>query len=110
MKDYTFFYTVKPIYKTVNKEECIKFIQNYPRPLEYDAFGAYEPPLITYNDFELANRWPHSIVVEHIAYDDNPSSYYYKPVEEQKFEIMINYEEVFASKTGNMVGDNDDEM
>ena len=110
MKDYTFFYTVEPIYKTVNKEECIKFIHNYPRKLVSDVFGAYEPPLVTFNDFELADRWPHSIVVEYLAYDNNPSSYFYKPIEEQEFKIMINYEEVFASKTGNMVGDGDNEM
>lgn len=110
MKDYTFFYTVEPIYKTVNKEECIKFIQNYPRKLVYDAYGACEPPFVTYNDFELANRWPYSAVVEYTAYDSDPSAYYYKPIEEQEFKIMANYEEVFASKTGNMVGDSDDEI
>jgi hypothetical protein len=37
------------------------FVEAYPRKLERDVFGAYEPPLVTYNDFTLGN-WPESVV------------------------------------------------
>jgi hypothetical protein len=37
------------------------YLEAYPRKLERDVFGAYEPPLVTYNDFTLGN-WPASVV------------------------------------------------
>ena len=96
------FYTVEPIMKRVTKEEYIEFINKYPRPLTGDCCGIYEPPIITYNDFELANRWPYSIVARTWYYSDNPDDYpYYTPEEEREYYIMENYEEVFNSKTGN---------
>lgn len=99
----TFFYTKKPVFKRVTKQEFDEFIAKYPRRLKVDACGISEPPSITYNDFELANRWPHSIVANTFVYDDDPKSHYYMPEEERTYEIMENYEEVFASKTGKMV-------
>ena len=97
-----FFYTVKPITKEVTKQEFIDFINHYPRRLVRNVFGASEPPLVSYNDFELSNRWPHSIVAETLLYHNNPDEYYYKPEDERWYSIMVNYEEVFASKTGRM--------
>lgn len=46
----------------VTEEAFRAFVKNYPRRLERDVYGACEPPLITYNDFELAPAWPESIV------------------------------------------------
>jgi len=93
MKDYSAFYTVEPVYRTVTKEEFDTFLRNYPRRLERDICGIGEPPLASYNDFELANRWPHSIVAQY-SIEDAP-----------EFEILINYEECFSSKTGYVAPD-----
>ena len=94
------FYAVELEMKDVSKEEFMEFIDNYPRKLTPDVFGAYEPPLITYNDFELANRWPYSIVAKTLAYDDRPGDYYYTAPERRHYYIAVNYEEAFNSKTG----------
>jgi hypothetical protein len=51
-----YFYTVEPIKKKASKEEFQTFLNNYPRKLTYDWAGIFEPPVISYNDFELANR------------------------------------------------------
>ena len=101
MKSQEFFYTTKPIYKKVSKEEYLNFIYNYPRDLEGDICGISDPPLITYNDFELANRWPYSVVAKTWDYNDTPGHYYYEPEEKRDYIIMSNYEEVFNSRTGN---------
>lgn len=106
-KDREFFYTVKPVMKEVSKQEFIDFLNKYPRKLIRDAFGACTPPFVTFNDFELANRWPYSIVASTYLYDDNPEDYFYEPEEERVYNILENYEEVFNSKTGNMAGDNE---
>ncbi len=94
------FYTVEPVYKEVSKEELQEFLKEYPRKLKIDVTGICDPPLITYNDFELANRWPYSIVAKHYVYEDDPNHYYYEPEEKRIYTIMENYKEVFASKTG----------
>ena len=107
MKDREFFYTAEPVMKEVSKQEFIDFLNKYPRELIRDVFGAYMPPLITYNDFELANRWPYSIVAKTYLYDNKPGEYFYEPEEERVYRIMENYEEVFNSKTGNKAGDNE---
>lgn len=96
-----YFYTAEPINKNVTKEEFEEFIKNYPRKLECDCCGISEPPAISYNDFELANRWPYSIVANTWAYDDNPDNYYYEPEEKRRYYIVENYQELFNSKTGN---------
>ena len=61
-------------------------------------------PKLTFNDFELANRWPYSVVAGYFCWDDKPDDYYYKAPEERTYTIMENYEEVFNSKTGNKAG------
>ena len=100
-----FYYTVEPIMKHVTKQEFIDFINHYPRELVRDVYGVYEPPLVTYNDFELADRWHYSVVAKTFLYDDNPGDYFYEPEEERKYCIMENYEEVFNSRTGNKTED-----
>ena len=99
------FYTFEKVKKRVSKAEFEEFLRQYPRPLERDVFGACEPPAISYNDFELANRWPYSIVASTFAYMDNPNDYYYEPEEDREYIIVTNHEELFASKTGYVAGD-----
>ena len=105
-KPQEFFYTCDPIMKKVTKQEFIDFINSYPRKLEQDVFGACDPPSVTYNDFELANRWPYSIIASTMLYSDKSDDYWYTPEEERIYKIMINYQEVFLSKTGNQVENN----
>lgn len=93
-------FNVEPIFKEVSKREFIDFINYYPRKLDRDVYAVCEPPSITYNDFELANRWPYSIVASTMAYSDNPKDYYYTPEEERFYKIMENFEEVFDNRTG----------
>ena len=107
MKSQEFFYTANPVRKKVSKQEFLNFIENYPRKLEIDYCGISEPPSITYNDFELANRWPYSIIASTFAYDDNPDSYFYEPEDKRDYFIIINYEELFKSKTGNVAKSNE---
>lgn len=94
------FYTMESKKKRVSKSEFIEFLKNYPRRLERDVCGICDPPLITYNDFELANRWPYSVVARTFAYDDEPDGYFYEPEEKRVYEIVENHEELFKSKTG----------
>ena len=94
------FYTEEPKEKRVSKQEFIEFLNNYPRKLERDVYGVCDPPAISYNDFELANRWPYSVVASTFAYDDNPDGYYYEPDEERIYRVVENFEELFESKTG----------
>ena len=56
--------------KKVNREEYIKFINEYPRELVRDVYAVFEPPLITYNDFTLGN-WPDSIVAKEQMYSND---------------------------------------
>lgn len=102
-----FFYTAKPIREKVSKQEFLNFIKNYPRKLETDWCGISDPPSITYNDFELANRWPYSIVASTFAYSDNLDDYFYEPEDKRDYFIIINYEELFDSKTGNIAKNNE---
>lgn len=86
------FYTAEPVMKDVTKEEFDAFLEAYPRKLFFDAYAVCEPPFCSYNDFQLANRWPYSVVAEYsAAWRDDPAG---------KWRVMVNYEEVFASKTG----------
>ena len=94
------FYTIEPEVVNVSKQEFVDFINSYPRPLERDVFGACDPPAVSYNDFELANRWPYSIVASTHLYDDDPEGYWYEPEEQRTYRIVSNYNEVFNSKTG----------
>ena len=63
------YYTVQPDNKEVNKEEFQAFIDNYPRPLEFHASGISIPTALSWNDFELADRWPFSVVAHTWDYD-----------------------------------------
>ena len=101
MKEQEFFYTVEPKEKRVTKEAFEEFIKHYPRKLEFNVTGICDPPAISYNDFELANRWPYSVVARTYAYSDTPGDYYYKPEQERYYAVMENFAEVFSSKTGN---------
>ena len=100
-----FYYSVSPIMEKVTKEEFQKYIQNYPRKLRRDVFAVCDPPSVTYNDFELADRWPYSIVASTCIYDDEPGSHWYEPEEDRIYKIMVNIEEVFNSRTGNKTED-----
>lgn len=93
------YYTVEPIMKNVPKAEFDAFIKNYPRHLEVDVTGICDPPYISYNDFELADRWPSSVVASTSAYDDEPGQFYYCPEEERVYRVMKNYADVFESRT-----------
>lgn len=70
--------------KRVSKKEFNEFIKNYPRKLQVDVCGIWEPPLISYNDLALADRFPKTVVAMTYAYDDNPEDYYYEP-EDSRF-------------------------
>ena len=105
MKPQEFYYSVMPIEKKVTREEFDEFLKNYPRSLVRDVYGVCEPPCVSYNDFELADRWPYSIVASTGVYSDNPDDYYYVPRDERRYTIMINYKEVFDSRTGNKTED-----
>lgn len=94
------YYSTEPINKKVTKEEFKEFLKNYPRKLDCDVCGISEPPAVSYNDFELADRWPYSVVAHTWAYEGEPGDYYYAPEEERDYYIMVNYEEVFNSRTG----------
>ena len=85
------FYTVEMKMKSVSQEEFRKFLENYPRSLEADVCGWAEPITVTYNDFELANRWPYSIVATSCR-------------ETATYKIAENIDEVFKSKTGYRAG------
>ncbi len=100
-KPQEYFYMAEPIFEQVSKGEFDNFIKNYPRKLDCDVTGICEPPHVSYNDFELANQWPHSTVASYSVYSDDPEHYYYDP--NPTFSIMANYAEVFGSKTGMMV-------
>ena len=101
MEKKDFYYSVEPIYKEVSEEEFLHFINNYPRKLERDVTGICDPPAISYNDFELADCWPYSVVASEHLWPDDPNHYFYCPKEERKYTIIENFEEVFASRIGN---------
>lgn len=105
MESKDFYYSVEPIMKSVTYEEFNEFLINYPRSLIRDVYGVGDPPCITYNDFELADRWPYSVVARTWFYSDEPGDYYYAPLDKRKYTVMINYEEVFDSRTGNKTED-----
>lgn len=49
----------------VDQTQFDQFLVSYPRTLRRDVCGIYEPPLVTYNDFERAPYWPDSVVAKH---------------------------------------------
>jgi hypothetical protein len=50
--------------KSVSKEEFDNHIKHWPRPLVKDCYAAFDPPMISYNDFTYG-YWPESIVAAH---------------------------------------------
>lgn len=96
-----YFYTAQPNEVQVDYDTFINFINNYPRDLRRDVSGISGPPAVSYNDFELANRWPYSVVAHTWLYSNNPDDYWYEPHHYRKYYIVENYEELFNSKTGN---------
>ena len=105
MNTQSYYYTVEPITKEISRKEFETFLENYPRKLIRNVYAVCEPPSVTYNDFELADRWPYSVVATTLLYDDDPNGRYYEPEDERFYRIMTNYKEVFASKTGNKTED-----
>lgn len=94
------YYTIEPRMKSVTEAEFKEYLKNYPRKLDYDCNATCDPPAISYNDFELADKWPYSVVASTHAYDDDPEGYYYEKPEDRRYVVMVNHKEVFASKTG----------
>ena len=93
-------FKIEPIFKEVSKEEFENFIKTYPRKLDCDVCGISDPPSISYNDFELANRWPRSVVASTMGYSDDPSDYWYTPEEDRHYKVLENYKELFEARTG----------
>lgn len=84
----------EPIMRNVTREEFEKFIAEHGEKLERDVYGAAEPPLVTYNDFSMAPKWPESIVASTFLYSDEPGHYYYVPEKERIYRIIENYNEI----------------
>jgi hypothetical protein len=57
--------------KKVTEDEFNQFVRNYPKALERDISSAFEPPLVTYNDFSDGRMWPDSVVASRIIDKDN---------------------------------------
>lgn len=57
--------------KKVTKEEFDKFIENYPRKLEYSVLTICSPEKGQYNDFTLG-VWPKSVVASFNLWGHNP--------------------------------------
>lgn len=91
------FYTIEPIWKDVSLEEYQSFLDSYPRKLRFDVYAVCEPPSCTYNDFELANRWPYSVIARNSG--GEPCEYYGWDYV-KTYQICVNFEELFNSKTG----------
>lgn len=50
----------------VTEAELFAHVAAWSRPLERNVYAAFEPPLITYNDFSLG-VWPASVVCFYVA-------------------------------------------
>lgn len=50
-------------FKEVTKEEFDEFISGYPNPLDINVTWICEPPMKSYNDFNLGD-WPFSMVAK----------------------------------------------
>ncbi len=46
------------------KDELFAFLNKYPRELDVDITGIFDPPLKTYNDFTVDPKWPGSAVAK----------------------------------------------
>ena len=100
MEEREAFYTAKPVEQQVTKKEFEEYIKNYPRELVVDCTLTSDPPVVSYNDFALANHWPYSVVARTWIYSNIPNDRYYEPEDAHRYYIIVNYEELFKSKTG----------
>lgn len=80
---------VVPIFKKVTEEEFKEFLNKSPRELVRDCSGKGEPPLVSYNDFELADKWPDSMVAKYYAV---PGAH------DKGYSVCVNFEDVFNTK------------
>lgn len=93
-----YYYTEEPEWDdTIDEEDFNEFLDNYPRPLVEDASRTITPTIISFNDYELADKNPFSIVAEcQEEYDTDGEL-----IGHTNFKIMTNYADCFDSKTGN---------
>lgn len=88
----------------VTREEFYEFVQSYPVVLQWDVTGVCEPPLGSYNDFNLG-EWPESIVAKVKMYD---GSDYHKGRTKEYFIKNISSgktaEEIFIKHAGDEPG------
>jgi hypothetical protein len=49
-------------WKSVSRDEFVKFMSKYkPKPV-YDVCGIFDPPIGSYNDFSGGKVWPDSVI------------------------------------------------
>lgn len=80
-------------FKDVTKQEFDEFIASYPRHLARDVCGIYEPPVVSYNDWEIG-WWSRSVVANTMLYSDDPKNSYYEPEDKRVYRIVTNYEDL----------------
>lgn len=85
--------TIEKQFKDVTKQEFDEFIASYPRHLERDVCGIYEPPIVSYNDLEIG-WWSRSVIANTMLYSDNPKNSYYEPEDKRVYRIVTNYEDL----------------
>jgi hypothetical protein len=61
------------------RDWLIRYKEKYQHKLVFDVYAAGEPPLATFNDFELAPQWPESIVAQYLVGDLEGTESYYGP-------------------------------
>ncbi len=54
----------KAVFYTIPASDLPAWLVAYPRKLVKDVAGMFEPPLVTWNDFERAPYWPDSVVAQ----------------------------------------------
>ena len=93
-----YYYTATPVWNTtITEEDFNDFLANYPRPLVEDASRTITPTVISFNDYQLADKNPFSIVAEcQEVYDDDGEL-----IGHNNFKVMTNYAACFNSRTGN---------
>lgn len=85
--------TIEAQCKQVTKQEFDEFIASYPRHLERDVCGIYEPPIVSYNDLEIG-WWSRSVVANTMLYSDDPKNSYYESEDKRVYQIVTNYEDL----------------
>ena len=92
-----YYYTVDPVWQTVNQTQFDDFRHNYPRGLVEDTDRTQYPTITSFNDYELADKNPFSIVAEcEAVYNAQGERTGYT-----NFKVMSNFAAVYASRTGN---------